>query len=91
MGLVEEILKAFNLRVSKLVMHCKLFEDNNIAIELAKAHKIRLRIKHIAIKYHYFRAHVDSRKISIMPIDITQQEADIFSKPIPSNIWDGKQ
>ena len=36
-------------------VHCKLFEDNNGALELAKAPRYRPRTKHIAVKYHHFR------------------------------------
>jgi len=83
MGLVKDISKAFNLVTTKPIMHCKIFEDNSGALELARAPKIRPRTKHIAIKYHHFRAHVESGEISIMPIDTTQQQADILTKPIP--------
>ena len=63
MGLLEEISEVFHLSKIKPIMHCKLFEDNNGALELAKAPKIRPRTKHISIKYHHFRAYVDSGKI----------------------------
>ena len=84
MGLVKDVSNTFNLEVTKPVMHCKVFEDNNGALELAKALKIRPRTKHIAIKYHHFRAHVERGDASILPIDTNQQEADIFTKPLPT-------
>jgi hypothetical protein len=37
------------------VVHCKAFEDNNGALEMATAHKLRPRTKHINVKYHHFR------------------------------------
>ena len=73
MGLVEDISKTFNLATLKLIMYLKIFKDNNGVLELVEAPKIRPRTKHIVIKYYHFRAHVESRKISIMPIDTTQQ------------------
>jgi hypothetical protein len=33
-------------------VHCKVFEDNGGAIEIAKVPKMRPRTKHLNIKYH---------------------------------------
>ena len=82
MGLIEEVSEVFNIAMNKPIMHCKVFEDNNGALELAKAPKIRPRTKHIAIKYDHFRACVESGKIEIRPIDTNMQQADIFTKPL---------
>ena len=68
-------------------MKCKVFEDNNGAIELAKAPKIRPRTKHIALKYHHFREHVRKGLIEINPIDTLEQVADIFTKALPFPIF----
>jgi hypothetical protein len=54
-----------------------VFEDNNGALELATAPKMRPRTKHIAIKYHHFRSSVDSGAVLI---DTKNQIADIFTK-----------
>ena len=59
------------------------FEDNNGALELATAPKIRPRTKHIAVKYHHFRSHVQNGSIKIKAIDTTQQQADLLTKPLP--------
>ena len=56
MGLLEEISEVFHLNTNKPIMHCKLFEDNNGVLELAKAPKIRPRTKHTSIKHHHFIA-----------------------------------
>ena len=66
---------------------CKLFKDNNRAIELSKAPKIRTRTKHIALKYHHFREHVWKGLIEINPIDTLEQVADIFAKALPFPIF----
>jgi hypothetical protein len=39
-------------------VHCKVFEDNEGAIEIAKVPKMRPRTKHLNIKYHHFREEV---------------------------------
>ena len=68
-------------------MKCKVFEDNNGAIELAKTPKIRPRTKHITLKYYHFKEHVRKGLIEINPIDTLKQVADIFTKALPFPIF----
>ena len=63
-------------------MKCKVFEDNNGAIELSKAPKIRPCTKHIALKYYCFREYVRKGLIKINTIDTFEQVADIFTKAL---------
>jgi hypothetical protein len=64
------------------VVYCKLFEDNAGAIHLAKAPKMRPRTRHINQKYHHFREWVKKGSIEILPIDTTEQPADLLTKPL---------
>ena len=52
---LKQLEKTLNIELKRLIVKCKLFEDNNGAIELAKAPNIRPRTKHIALKYHNFK------------------------------------
>ena len=45
------------------------------------------RTKHIALKYHHFRGHVKNGDIQIERVDTKDQIADIFTKPLFSNIF----
>ena len=63
--------------------HSAVHEDNRGALELAREPKFRPRTKHIATKYHHFRNAVAKGQIRIMPIDTKNQQADIFTKPLP--------
>jgi len=63
-------------------IHCKVFEDNSGAIEIATHHKYRPRTKHINTQYHHFRQYVDSGEISIHAIDTEEQAADMLTKPL---------
>jgi hypothetical protein len=63
-------------------IHCKVFEDNEGAIEIAKVPKMRPRTKHINIKYHHFREEVKKGNISIYHVGTKEQTADIFTKPL---------
>ena len=68
-------------------VHCKAFEDNSGALELARLPKLRPRTKHINLVYHHFRQHVRDGLISIFPIDTADQLGDIFTKPLPQNAF----
>ena len=81
-GLVEELNEIFHKEKFKPTVKCKLFEDNNGALESARATKYRPRTKHIAVKYHHFRNFVKEGKGEILPIDTKQQIADVFTKGI---------
>ncbi len=63
-------------------IHCKVFEDNAGAIEIANVPKMRPRTKHIALKYHHFREHVSNGTIKINLIGTKDQIADIFTKAL---------
>ena len=76
-----------NIESKRPSVNSKVFEDNNGAIELAKAPKIRPRTKHIALKYHHFREHIRKGLIKINPIDILEQVAEIFMNALPFPIF----
>jgi hypothetical protein len=63
-------------------IHCKVFEDNAGAIEIANIPKMRPRTKHLNIKYHHFREEVKKWTISIYHTRTEEQIADIFTKPL---------
>jgi hypothetical protein len=68
-------------------VHCKVFEDNSGALELAKVPKMRPRTKHINIKYHHFREFVRKGLITVHAIATTEQLADIFTKALPETLF----
>ena len=69
MNLIDE-MKKHNLVQHRCAtkVHCKVFEDNIGALEMAKEHKYRPRTKHMLIKYHHFRHYVDAKRITIHSI-----------------------
>ena len=68
-------------------MKCAVFEDNNGALEMANAPKMRPRTKHIAIKYHHCRTHVERGDTLLEKIDTTEQEADFLTKPLVQQLF----
>jgi hypothetical protein len=75
-GLLHELSAATKLIVGSTVEHSTVFEDNKGCVELATAPKMRPRTRHIALKYHHFRSHVENGTISISWIDTKHQLAD---------------
>jgi hypothetical protein len=61
---------------------CRLFENNNGTLILAKEHRYRPQTKHVALKYHHFRSYVAEGKVEILPIDTNEQLADQFTKSL---------
>jgi hypothetical protein len=68
-------------------IHCRVFEDNNGELELVRTTKFRPRTKHINVKYWHFVDHVMQHNIEILPVDTKDQLADIFTKPLPKDIF----
>ena len=82
-----EVLKemkdnGFDVLYHKVKVHCRVFEDNAGAIEIAVVHKWRPRTKHLATKLHHFRSYVNSGEISVHKIDTSLQPADVLTKPL---------
>ena len=48
------------IKLLKALVHCKVFEDNSGALEIAKVAKFRPRTKHLNCRLHHFRSYVDS-------------------------------
>ena len=61
-----------------------VFEDNNACISMCESPKMSPRTKHIAIKYHFFKSHIDYKEITVEKIDTLEQKADIFTKGVPA-------
>ena len=56
--------------------------DSSSAISLTKNHVLQSRTKHIDMRHHLLRDHVDKKDILFNYIDTTLQLADIFTKPL---------
>ena len=88
MNLIKELQdQGFHDENIKPVVHCKAFEDNTGALELSKVPKMRPRTKHINNVYHHFRSHVRDKQISIFHVSTEDQLADMFTKPLPQNLF----
>ena len=88
MNLLKEMRKkGFYSDKVKPIVHCKAFEDNSGALELANVPKMRPRTKHINNVYHHFREHVRKGLITIQAISTENQLADLLTKPLAQNLF----
>ena len=80
--LVKELLQGMGIDSGKLkfVSKSTVFEDKNGAIRVATCPKLTPTSKFIAVKYHWFRQHVESGEIHIVKVESSKQLADIFTK-----------
>jgi Reverse transcriptase (RNA-dependent DNA polymerase) len=87
MNMLKEMrTHGFNIPSAKAKVHCRVFEDNSGALEMATVHKMRPRTKHINIKYHHFRSHVDSGSISIHKVDTADNISNMLTKGQPLDL-----
>ena len=74
-------------------IHCKIFEDNSGALEMACSPKICPRTKHINNAYHHFREYTqpasDGAKptVEIVPVSTEEQLGDMLTKPLPAPVF----
>jgi hypothetical protein len=88
MRLVKELSMAgFTMAAETPKIHCKVFEDNSGALEMARTPKMRPRTKHMNLKYHHFREAVQSGDVTIHAIHTLDQLADIFTKPLAVDLF----
>jgi hypothetical protein len=84
---IMELLKEMSQRgypisSTQARIHCRVFEDNSGALEMARVHKYRPRTKHLNVKLHHFRDYVERKEVSIHHIRTNEQPADFLTKPL---------
>ena len=87
--LLQEIGSQMSLEFSlPSILRSTVFEENNGALQLAKAPKISPRTKHIAVKYHFFKDKIGEEKgIVIEKVDSVDQLADLFTKGLQIQLF----
>ena len=59
-----------------------IFYDNNVVISLSKNIILHSRAKHIEIKHHFIRDHVQKGHVDLHFILTNDQLANIFTEPL---------
>ena len=82
-NLITEVMENFKLdRKIEFISKSTVYEDNNGAIRVATCPRLTPTSKFIAVKYHWFRQHVENKEIRIQKVDTSLQKADIFTKSL---------
>ena len=75
---IQQQLKDYGLDEKKTPIFC----DNTSAIAITQNPKFHARTKHIDVRHHFIRDHVEKGNIEILKIGTEDQLADIFTKPL---------
>jgi len=75
---IKKQLEDFGLKINKVPLLC----DNTSAINMTKNQVQHSRTKHIKIRHHFIRDHINNGDYEIKFISIESQLADIFTKPL---------
>jgi hypothetical protein len=59
--------------------------DNTSAISVAKNPVFHKRMKHLKVRHHFLRDHVEKGDIEMRYIDTERQLIDIFTKPLDAS------
>ena len=67
--------------------------DNTSAISIANNPVLHSKTKHIDVRYHFLRDHVDKGDIDLIHVETHHQLADILTKPLDqatfARLWGG--
>ena len=80
---MKQQLSDFGLNLTKIPIKC----DNTSAINLTKNPVLHSRTKHIEIRHHFLRDHVQKGDCVIEFVQTSDQLADIFTKPLPRDTF----
>jgi hypothetical protein len=82
MTLMKELHTIFPVHINKPNFFCKVHEDNQSTIRMAKSNKFTPPTKHIALKYHHFHSGVKNGYIEINYCPTEDQKANLLTKPL---------
>ncbi len=87
MTLMKELHIVFPAHINKPNFFCKVYQDNQSTIRMAKFDKFTLRTKHIALQYHHFCSHVKNGYIEGSYCPTEDQKADLLTKPLADSAF----
>ena len=77
---MKQTLADYNKKFDVVSILC----DNTSAIDLSKNPVLHSRSKHIDVRHHFLRDHVNKGDIKMTHIETENNVADIFTKPLHS-------
>ena len=87
-SLIKKLIDNLGVKTAKLkfVSNSTIYKENNGAIVLATSPSVTPTLRHIAVKYHWFRQHV-GKEVVIWKTDSKNQMADILTKGLQGKIF----
>jgi KUP system potassium uptake protein len=70
----------FNASITKTTT---IWEDNQSAIAYSQIALVSEKTKHIGMKWHFLKNHVEKGTINLRYLPTDQMVADMFTKPFP--------
>jgi hypothetical protein len=74
-------MRDFGMIFERVPLMC----DNTSVISVAKNPVFHKRMKHLEVRHHFLRDHVEKGDIKMRYIDTERQLADIFTKPLDAS------
>jgi hypothetical protein len=87
MTVMKELHIIFPVHINKPNFFCKVHEDNQSTIRMAKSDKFTPRTKRIALTYHHFCSYVKNGHIKISYCLTEDQKADMLKKPLADSAF----
>ena len=81
-NLLEELLQKVDLSLVKVP---KVLCDNKAAIASSLSNGPKRKIRHIEIKYHFFKHHLDNKNLELNFIPTAKNRADGLTKILSTN------
>ena len=78
------LLKTMGIPIEK---PCIVYEDNRATIKIADNAAAMRRTKHIDIRHHFLREHIENGIIKLLPISTAEQRADIMTKVLGKQLF----
>ena len=80
----KQLLAGVKVEIKDPVVICY---DNTSATNISNNPMMHSKTKHIAIKYHFLRELVQDKEVRLEYVNIKEQIADIFTKPLPKDAF----
>ena len=87
--LKEVVSHKVDANLQPTTIHCKVFEDNSGALEMAKVPEMRTQTKHLNNMYHHFQESIQNNEVTLIAVKTDNQLADLLMKPLPDNLFQG--
>ena len=76
---IQSQLRDYGLNMKKIPLYC----DSESAIRICHNPVQHSKTKHIALRYHFIKDHVEDGNVEVHFVRTTDQLADVFTKALP--------